>query len=104
MKITLIALAALLSMQGVSAAGWSPITKVTAVYPNSDGNIYGNNLANYNPDSCVSAQSVILSTNLAKKEIYAAVLAAKISNSNINFYMSGCLGGTYPIVLNVQVL
>ena len=80
----IVGIAAGLLLPGSAWCGsWSPMTTVTTLYPNNDGSVYVWFNAGYNLDGCGSVLANVATSNLGFKNIYSAILAAKLANKNI---------------------
>ena len=80
----IVGIAAGLLLPGAAWCGsWSPITTVTQLYPNNDGRDYVWFNAGYNPDGCGSVLANVATSNLGFKNIYSAILAAKLASRSI---------------------
>lgn len=74
----------------------------------SDGllGIYKKNGAWLNTGDCGdSSRVILLRNNSSRSEFYSALLAAKLSNNEIGFFLSGCTnwnGITYPAIIGLD--
>ena len=86
-----------------AAAGWSPDTKITKLYPTNAGHIYVWFQDHIN-DGCMYGTSWkrIKSTNVMKDQIYSGLLAALTTGSTLRYYVGGC-DGSYPELKHIQI-
>lgn len=89
-----------------SAAGWIGDSTVENYYVSGSGNLHirltsGDVTTSVQVQSCSSRTYIYYSkTDSNFKEVFASVMAAKVSGGSMNFYVQGCKGetnnNTYP--------
>ena len=99
LRLTLLFFLALTS--SASAAGWSAQQPVTEFYIQGS-EVLVKQAVVANPDSCSSASYYrLLSTHPIYKDIYALILAARVSGSPVYLYLAGCDSNGRPTIQNV---
>ncbi|MGR6871044.1 hypothetical protein ACU6U9_01760 [Pseudomonas sp. HK3] len=89
---------------GVHAA-WTPAAKVLSIraYPAGDAHYIKMATASVN-ESCSGTQGMgIYYLNDSTGRIFAILLAAKSSNQLVKLHVSGCVGGPYANITEVQL-
>ena len=109
-SLSCLALVAFLWPIPVTVSGWSDISTIAYFFQrSSDGllGIYKEGGDRLNPDNCQSSTQIVLTRdNASRSEFYAAILAAKVSDSPIQAHLSGCVewnGVTYPRIAGLFV-
>jgi len=88
-------------------AGFSPGGKITHLYTNGYWVLVQvDNTSKHNPADCANTSYYGINlTSDASKTLYSTLLAAKLSQKNVTFWIAGCAGqsNSYPRIDSIKM-